>query len=413
MRPAHPSEKLEPFKLTCMLQTDILIIGGGVAGTTVAETFRAGNTDTTVTIVSDEKHPLYSRVLLPHAVLGKVADEKVYLKSESFYDTQDIQYLTGVTVESVHTKEKTVTLSDGEIVRYEKLVIATGGRPRAWSVPGADKEGILHLQTYEDIYAIRNRLNQGGDMVIVGTGFIGMEFASFAIASGIKATMLNRGPHFCSSVFSPEMGEEISRILEEHGLTIMHHAEVESVLGETAVEGVRLVGGDTITCRTIGLGIGLELNTAPFASIGVSVGVLADTHLKADAEDVWVAGDCCEFDDELLGLRHAVGNWTNAMAQGRHIGKALLGESEPYSQLTAYTSRCVPGISLIYLGETKMLEGVTRHAKVLEPGKVVQLNRKNGRLVGAVLLNAPAHRSVISEAMTQQSDLTIEHISTI
>lgn len=394
------------------MKTDILIIGGGIAGTTAAETLRSGSPDVSITIVSEEKHALYSRVLLPHAVKGKVADEKVYLKGDDFYKDANIAYLTGVKVTDVNPESKTATVSDGSTVEFGKLLIATGGQPKAWDVPGADLDGILHLQTYEDIGSIREHMEERGDMVVVGTGFIAMEFASFAVHAGIKATILNRGAHFCSSVFGEEMGREVQKILEEKGITVIDNARVERVLGTGAVEGVRLSSGQEISCRTIGLGIGLDLNIEPFKTIGTATGVLAEATLKSLHEDIWVAGDCCEFEDALLGFRHVVGNWTNAMAQGRHVAKAMLGEEKPYEQLTAYTSMCMPGAALIYLGETRAQEGIKRETKVFEAGKAIELHRKNGQVIGAVLLNTPVHRKVLSEAITRRDSVSLEELLT-
>lgn len=392
------------------MKTDVLIIGGGIAGTTAAETFRAGNPDASITIISLEQHALYSRVLLPYAVKGKITDEKVYLKTDDFYAESHIEYLTGVRVTDVDPAKKTVTVSDGSSVEFGKLLIATGGAPKVWKVPGSDLEGILHLQTYEDIADIRKNLDHKGDMVIVGTGFIAMEFASFAVHAGIKATIINRGAHFCSSVFGEEMGHEVQNILEEKGITIIDNAHIERVLGETEVRGVKLSDGHEIPCATIGLGIGLDLSIDAFEKVGVSTGVLADASLKSAHSDIWVAGDCCEFEDPLLGFRHVVGNWTNAMAQGRHVAKAMLGEEKTYEQLTAYTSMCMPGAALIYLGETRAQKGVEREIKMLESEKVIELHKKDGQNIGAILLNAPAHRKILSEAITARSKKSLEEL---
>ena len=391
-----------------MRETDILIVGGGIAGTTAAEPCRAGDSDATITIVSEEKHPLYSRVLLPHAVLGKIPDARVYLKDDAFYHDSGIVYLAGARIADVDPAEKVATCGDGSTIRFGKLVIATGARPRTWTVPGADLDGVLQLQTYDDIAPIRESLAEKGDMVIVGAGFIAMEFAAFAVDAGLKATLLNRGAHFCASVFGETMGREVQGLLEAKGITVLNDVRVERVTGERAVEGVRLADGREIPCRSVALGIGLEIDTAPFAKIGTSSGVLADGTLKTAHDGIWVAGDCCEFEDPLLGFRHVTGNWTNAMMQGRHVGRALLGESAAYVQLTAHASMCFPGAAIVYLGETRGKDGIEREAKVLASGRAVELHRKDSRLVGAVLLNAAEYRASLSKAIMARSDGTLD-----
>ena len=116
---------------------------------------------------------------------------------------------------------------------------------------------------------------------------------------------------------------------------------------------------------------------------------------EAKHDGVWIAGDCAEFEDAKLGgLRHVVGNWTNAMAQGRHVGKALLGDDAPYLQLTQYTTNVIPGANLIFLGECRNIHGSTSDVRVIEEGKkIVEERMLDGRVIGTILLNAPDLRA--------------------
>lgn len=373
----------------------IVIIGGGVAGTTAAETFRAQDPDTEVLLISDEKHPLYSRVLLPHAVKDKISPDKAFLKKAEFYAEKKIEALFGRTVLRADFRHRVLTLDGGEEIGFGKLVIAVGAKPRAWDVPGAGLPGVLRLQTFEDAKAVHEAVVPGTRLAIVGSGFIALEFAAIALAKGARATLINRGPHFWTSSLGPEIGAAVEAALRGHGIEVRHGAKAAEAFGAGRVEGLRLSDGETLACDAVGVGIGAVPPCEPFGDLKGAHGILADAALATRHEDVWACGDCAEFEDDLLGgLRHAVGNWTNAMAQGRHVGKALLGERAPYRQLTQYTTNVIPGASLIFLGECKNVPGSTREVRVAEEGKkIVEWRLLEGRTIGAILLNAPELRA--------------------
>jgi len=374
-----------------MREVEVLIVGGGVAGTTAAETYRVGGGAGDVLIVSDEAHPLYSRVLLPHAVKGKVSPDKVFLKKKEFYPEKAIETLFGRSASSVDYGRRVVKLSDGEEIAYRKLVIAVGGKPRAWDVPGADAHPALRLQTYEDAAAVAEAVRPESRLAIVGSGFIGLEFAAIAVAKGAKATVLNRGPRFWTSMFGAEIASAVQSALEAAGVEVRNHAKV----AERTAAGVRLSDGADIACDLVAIGIGVEVPVEPFGDLRGDHGIAADASLKAKHHGVWVAGDCAEFEDAKLGgLHHVVGNWTNAMAQGRHVGKALLGEDAPYLQLTQYTTNVIPGANLIFLGECRNIFGSTSAVRVIEEGKkIVEDRMLDSRVIGTILLNAPDLRA--------------------
>lgn len=372
---------------------DILIIGGGIAGTTAAETYRAGGGGGSVAIVSTERHPLYSRVLLPHAAKDKVPLGRTYLKDQGFYDAQSIDYLSGSTVVRIDPERREAELDDGSRLGYGKLVAAAGGRPRVWNAPGSELSGVMRLQTHEDARDIGARAKLDGDMVIVGAGFIALEFASIAIHYGMRATLLHRGKSFCASLMGPDAALAVRRALEAHGVEVRGGETVRAVEGEEEAEAVLTNSGERIPCALVGVGIGLELNVEPFAALGTGHGILTDDRLRTRWEGTWAAGDCAEFEDAVLGLRHAVGNWTNAAAQGRHVGRALLGEDKPFETLTSYTSNCVPGLGLVFIGETRHAATDRRVLRVLEEGRrVAEFHLMDGRMIGAVLVNAPELR---------------------
>lgn len=384
-----------------MKEVEILIIGGGAAGTTAAETYRAGGGEGEVVIVSDEPHVLYSRVLLPHAVKGKITPEKAFLKNEAWYAEKRIELLAGRSVLRVDFKHRVATLDGGEEIAFKKMLVAVGGKTRAWQMPGAEHSDVLHLQTYDDALKLRERLTAGERMAIVGSGFIGIEFAALCVEKGMQATLINRGPHFWTSALGEKIAAAVQAAFEAKGIDVRNNAKVASIERGEKISGVKLSNGETITCNVVGVGIGVEVPVEPFGDLRGEHGLLGDAFLKTKHENVWVAGDCAEYDDEVTGLRRIVGNWTNAIAQGRHVGQALLGKEEKFTMLTGYSTAVFPGVNLLFLGESRMLPDVQRHERVLEEGKkIVEFRTLHGRVIGAILLNATDQRAAAATLIT-------------
>jgi NAD(P)H-nitrite reductase large subunit len=210
-----------------------------------------------------------------------------------------------------------------------------------------------------------------------------------------------------------KIAHDVQSELERNGITVRNSVKASEALGDTAVEGVRLSDGETQACDLVGLGLGLVMPMNPFGDLRGERGLLADAYLQAKHEDVWVAGDCAEFDDEVTGLRRLVGNWTNAVAQGRHVGQALTGKREKFTMLTNYSTAAFPGVQLLFMGESKMLTGIQRFERELGPARRMEFRVKEGRVIGAVLFNAPDQRALCAKLITSGISLKgqEEHLS--
>lgn len=391
-----------------MRHFDVIIIGGGIAGTTVAETFRSVPSDASVLIIGDEPHPLYSRVLLTNAIKGKIPDEKLFLKPSDFYERFKIETMFGRTVTLVSPKRKTLMLDGGEELAWGRLVVAVGGKPRDLGIEGDHLPGVLKLQTYDDALAVRRSVMPGTELVIVGSGRVALEFVSIAIEKKLKCTLLNRGPNFWASVVGPKIGGLFEAALAQHGITVRNNVKVASIEGAHQASAVVLSTGERISCTAVGVGVGVTVPLDPFSALGVGEGIRVNQFLETEHEGIWAAGDCAEFEDPLLaGYRHIVGNWTNALAQGRHVGRALLGERQPFEVKTQNTITYVPGFNLVMFGETRMRPGVTRVEEIDEAtGRAVEYHVFEGRDLGIILANAPDFRAAALRQVGQS------HLST-
>jgi NADPH-dependent 2,4-dienoyl-CoA reductase/sulfur reductase-like enzyme len=379
-----------------MRHFDVIIIGGGIAGTTAAETFRAVPSDASVLIVSDEPHRLYSRVLLTNAVKGKIPDEKLFIKPANFYDDRRIETMFSRSVLVVSPKRQTVFLDGGEELAWVKLVVAVGGKSRDLGIEGDHLPGVMQFQTYDDALKARKVLQSGAELVVIGSGRIALEFVSIAIDKKIKCTLLNRGPNFWASVLGPKIAGLAEAALAKQGIVVRNNVKVSAIEGTHQASAVRLSTGERIPCTAVGVGVGVEVPKEPFEALGFGDGIKTNEYLETEHHNVWAAGDCADFTDPMIGgFRHIIGNWTNALAQGRHVGRALLGERKVFDVLTQNTITYIPGFSLIMFGESRMRPGVTRVEELdLLTGRAVEHHVFEGRDIGIILANASDLRGV-------------------
>ena len=201
------------------MKVDYLIIGGGIAGTTAAEAIRSRDTASSIAVVSDEPHPLYSRILVskPHFVLGKLAFDNIFLKTLAWYDQQRITLLPRTRVLSINTAQKVVRCHNEMEISYRKLLIAVGGTPKMLTIPGANEEHICYLRTLADAQKFMERIPKATHAVVVGSGFIGFEACDVLRKAGIKTTLVLRKNYFWESLLDRPSCVMIENALEERG----------------------------------------------------------------------------------------------------------------------------------------------------------------------------------------------------
>ncbi|MEK7110695.1 MAG: FAD-dependent oxidoreductase, partial [Patescibacteria group bacterium] len=298
-----------------------LIVGGGIAGVTAAETIRQTDKDGSLAIISDETYPLYSRVMLskPPFFLGKIPFESIYMKGPGWYAKNHIAYLAGKTATALLPAEKILTLSDGSEIKYEKLLLALGVAARTWAVPGAEKKGVHYLRTLDQGRGVIEAIKTAKRAIIIGGGFIGFETADLLRLAGLEATMLIREKYFWEPLLDEKSGQMVEAALLRTGVSIMRETEVAEVLGTDVVSGVRLKNGQELSCDMIMCGIGVfsPLDWLKDSGMKFGRGIIANEYLATNIPGIWTAGDVAEYRDILLEETLELGNWANAREQGR------------------------------------------------------------------------------------------------
>ena len=313
-----------------------VIVGASLAGAKAAETLREEGYDGRLVLVGAEAVRPYERPPLSKEYLrGEAGREKVYVHEEGYYEQHDVELRAGRRATRLDTSAREVELDDGERLGYDRLLLATGAEPRRLSIPGADLEGVMYLRTVEGSDAIRARLDQGGAVVVVGAGWIGSEVAASARQRGLDVTVVEPLSVPLERVLGPEIGGVYRDIHADRGVQMLLGTGVDAFEGGTAVERVRTSDGRAIDCDFVVVGIGVEprVGLAAEAGIGVEGGVLVDERLETDAAGVFAAGDVANAMHPFYGERIRVEHWANALNQGPHAAKTMLGRQDAYDTI--------------------------------------------------------------------------------
>jgi len=387
-----------------------LIIGGGIAGTTAAETIRQNDKDGSIAIVTDENHRLYSKVMLskPGFFLGQMPLDSVWLRKEEWYKEKNIRLLAGRKAATLDQTAKKVTLADGSEIGYEKLLLAIGTCARPWPVPGADKKGVYYVRTIEDGLAMIEAVKTAKKAVVIGSGFIGFEMCDMLHQAGLEVTSLIREKYFWEPFFDEASGRMIESVIEKAGVKIVRETLAHHAVGGERLEGVALPDGTVLPCDMVVAAVGAVcmIDWLKAAGLEANRGIVTNEFLETSAPDVWTAGDCAEFNDLALGERTVGGTWVNAQMQGRVAGLNMVGKKQAYRLVSFYTAEGF-GVKVGSAGNPWPVPGreyVSRGS--VELGWMERFVFKGPKLMGATVMNKTQDVINITKLIDKGTDLS-------
>jgi 3-phenylpropionate/trans-cinnamate dioxygenase ferredoxin reductase component len=318
-----------------------VIVGASLAGAKAAGTLREEGFDGRVVLVGAETVRPYERPPLSKDYLrGEVGREKVYVHDEGFYAEHDIELRLGREAVRLDTSAGELELDDGERLRYDRLLLSTGSEPRRLAIPGGDLEGVMYLRTVQDSDALRERLDRGGAVAVVGAGWIGAEVAASARQRGLDVTVIEPTAVPLERVLGPEVGAVYRDIHADHGTAMLMGTGVEAFEGDGAVERIRTSKGRALECdfAVVGIGVQPRIELAAQAGLDSDNGVLVDEHLETSVPGVFAAGDVANAHHPFYGERIRVEHWANALNQGPAAARNMLGQAVPYERLPYFFS---------------------------------------------------------------------------
>lgn len=325
----------------------MVIIGAGHAAGQAAASLRQEKYEGPITIIGDEPHVPYQRPPLSKQYLsGEQALDRVYLRPEKFYADKDVTLHLSTRATAIDPAGKSITLEDGTQIEYDKLIIATGSRPRLLTIPGSDLGGIHYLRTIADVDGIRAEMQAGKNLIIVGGGYIGLEVASVGVEAGLNVHVLEMEERILQRVTTPEMSMYYHNLHVNRGVNIHTSTGVTGFAGDGKVSQVlaRSTGGSdeefSFAADLVIVGIGIIPNTELAADAGLECdnGIVVDEHCRTSDPDIYAAGDCTNHPNPLLRRRLRLESVPNAMEQARVCASNMLGGDKIYASIPWFWS---------------------------------------------------------------------------
>jgi 3-phenylpropionate/trans-cinnamate dioxygenase ferredoxin reductase subunit len=315
----------------------IVIVGGGVAGGNAAATLREEGFAGPLVLISQEPGVPFGRPPLSKTYLRSEEDlAGWYVRPAGWYAEHDVDLRNGSSAAAVDTAAHTIVLRSGEELRYQKVLIASGGRNRRLGIPGAELPGIHYLRTVAECDAIKQEALPGRRAVVVGMGFIGCEVAASLTQLGVQVTAVFPGQTPLETVLGGRVGTLIGAIHGANGVELVAGDHVAAFEGTERLEAVVTAARHRIVCDFAVVGIGIELKV-PAVAVAQENGILADELCRASAPDVYVAGDVANHLHPLFG-RIRVEHFNNAEKQGAAAARSMLGSTAPYDYIHSFWS---------------------------------------------------------------------------
>jgi 3-phenylpropionate/trans-cinnamate dioxygenase ferredoxin reductase subunit len=318
-----------------------IIIGGGLAGASAVEGIREGDKNGGILLIGSEKHLPYDRPPLSKKLwFGKKKVEDIFLHDQKFYDQNGVALAPGIMVTALDAKEKAITASDGKMYRFQKLLLATGGKPRTLSIPGGDLDGICYFRTLDDYLRMRAESSEGKSAVVIGGGFIGSEIAAALAINKVSVTMIFPDSYLVNRVFPEYLGRALLNQYLARGIKVLVNempsafAKVGGKFITQTQSGVKIQSDMVIA----GIGIAPSLDLPRKAGLQTANGIIVDEYLQASLPDIYAAGDIAFFPYQALGKQTRVEHWDNALNQGKWAGRNMAGAREPYTYMPYFFS---------------------------------------------------------------------------
>jgi NADPH-dependent 2,4-dienoyl-CoA reductase/sulfur reductase-like enzyme/pSer/pThr/pTyr-binding forkhead associated (FHA) protein len=340
-------------------QISYLIIGNGIAGVTAAEILRNEDSAADITVIADDPFPVYYRPALKDYLAGRVREDKLWARPNSFYQDHRIRFLSDRVV-GIQAGQHTIHMQSGRQAAYDRLLLANGARASHLTCPGIDLMGVTTLRTVADYQAVVSRLSTARRIVVSGSGTLALETIETLRHRGYQVTHLLRRRTLWSEVLDATASDLVLQQERRDGVDVRLEEEIAEVMGNKGeVSGVITTSGARISCDTVIMAIGVEpiIDFIKSSGIPCGRGVQVDSAMRTSAPDIYAAGDILETTDTMTGRSRVIGQWYPAIQQARAAAYSmldLLDTSHPFHFNTFYNATFLYGLDFASIGLTRI-----------------------------------------------------------
>jgi nitrite reductase (NADH) large subunit len=390
-----------------------VIIGTSAAGLAAAEVLRARDRAGSITLISDEEHLPYSRPLLTYLLGREIKSQQIFLKDRAYFAEWGFTPVLGEAVVRVDPGAYEVRLAGGRAVSYDRLLIASGAKPRLPDIPGLNHAGVFTVRHLADVQRLEAALTEGGTVVVVGAGAVGLKVADCLASRGLRVRLLARGSQPLSRILDPVSAEMLMAVIAEKGIDLNLHSWPEAVVGEQGrVTGVALNENRVMAAQAVIFSVGVEPRVEFLGGAGLAAagGILVDSAMRTSVPDIFAAGDCCLPKHLITGEPAAFHIWPAAVAQGQVAGANLAGGRRRYDGILPQNSISLKGFRIITGGHfTPDVAGGEIFTELDRPRRRYRrLVFEKGRLVGVTLVGQVEQAGIYFQIMAQK--LPVAHL---
>ncbi|MBO1305139.1 NAD(P)/FAD-dependent oxidoreductase [Enterococcus sp. 669A] len=363
----------------------LVVIGNGMAGVrTVEEILERDPERYTITIIGNEEYPNYNRIMLSNVLQKKMTVDEIITNPLDWYEENQIELINNNPAVGVDPQVKTVTTESGEVIPYDKLIMATGSHPFILPIPGADKEGVVAFRTIDDTAEMLAATAKYKKAVVIGGGLLGLEAAKGLQEQGMDVTVVHLAKWLMETQLDEKAGKLLQAELEDQGLKFLMEYSTKEILGDQRVTGMRFANEEEIETDLIVMSIGIRPAVELAREIGLAVnrGIVVNDYMETSLSDIYGVGECVEHNGTCYGLVAPL------FEQGKILADRLTDQPEvkAYQGSKTFTSLKVSGADLYSAGNILNTEGMDSiEAFDSASRKYKKIFLKDGKIQGIVL----------------------------
>ena len=373
------------------------IIGGGASGNAAAQALREGGYKGKITIITQEARIPYDRPNLSKDYLsGEAQPEWMPLRDIEFYESNGIEILFGKKVEKVDISKKEIRIADNNILKYDKMLLATGGTPRTLNIPGSDLKNIFYLRSFDDCDKIIEASKKISKAVVIGASFIGMEVAYHLKERKLDVTVVAPEDVPFKNILGNEVGNLIRKLQEDHDVKFKLSSQVSKFEGDEKVKFVILSNGEKIESDLVVIGIGVKPATDFIKGLDLEKdgSIKVNEYLQV-TEDVYASGDIATFPYNGNNIR--VEHWRLAEQQGRVAGFNMADKKIKFNKQPFFWTAHA-GLNIRYVGNAKEWDDTITWGNINSKEFIIFLI-KNNKVTAAIGNNRDTEMAAIEQLM--------------
>lgn len=399
------------MKWVISMAKKIIIVGSGITAITAIKSIREIDLDSDIYLIGEEKFYPYTRIKLSKSLFDNLEENNILIQKKEWYEQNNVKILINTKVVKIDSNTHEVSLCNGSKLSYDKLLIANGASNNVPPIDGINMDGVYTLRGLNDALNIKERLDAGANVIVLGGGILGLEMAFILHQHNIKVTIVE----LCPRLMPRQLDDKASAILKSKiktcGIQILTSTAVNKIIGtNNKVEGILIDDNVELKCDIVIYSTGIKPNMDLISDTDIERdrGILVNNKMETNIKDIYAAGDIAEFDNQVIGL------WNIAIAQGKVAGYNLSGRDAVYEKITPVTMLNAFGISLFSMGcieeskDTKILlyEDIngTSYKKIFI---------KSNKIIGAIVIGDARRSPLLKSAIEKELPLDGINLSTI